>query len=153
MSYRVWEPTPPNRNLQHLTDQELRIFADGGGRRSVWNLTAIQEGLSRDPPIKVIYSTTVQQSLSDSLGWDSNDLRNFIGQLTKGRYDGSRWCYAPKGNTPHAADAYIMGFSRFQGVENQHLTPWTYVKFTLVGPNLDTLYIFSAHPEGQFEGN
>jgi hypothetical protein len=150
MTYRVWEPIPPIGNLQHLTDQELKIVDGAGVPRAVWDLNAIQLSLNRDPALKIVYSTSALESMSDSLKWDDADMRKFIGQLTKGRYEGSRWCYAPKGNTPHAADVYCMGFSRFQGVENQKLTPWIYLKFSIVGPNLDRLYIFSAHPDGQY---
>lgn len=150
MTYRVWEPTPPNGNLEQLTDQELKIVADLGIQRAIWDLNAIQLSLAREPSLTVAYSTRAQESMSDSLNWNDADVRKFISLLTKGRYEGSRWCYAPKHNTPHAADVYRMGFSRFQGVENQRLSPWTYLKFSMIGPNLDRLYIFSAHPEGQF---
>ncbi|WP_372828552.1 hypothetical protein [Polaromonas sp.] len=152
MSYRVWEPVPPNGNLQLLTNQERKISTGVGVQKAVWNLDEIQHSLSREPPLTVVYSTSAQQSMSDTLGWNGSDMCKFICQLTRGRYEGSRWCYAPKGSTPHAADVYRMGYSRVQGRENQRLSPWTYVKFSVVGSNLDKLFIFSAHPEGQFEG-
>ena len=150
MTYRVWEPTPPVGSLQHLSDQERKIVDGFGIQRAVWDLNAIQLSLAREPTLTIVYSTSAQESMSDSLKWDDADMRKFIGQLTKGRYEGSQWCYAPKGNTPHAADVYCMGFNRFQGIENQQLTPWAYVKFSMVGPNLDRLYVLSAHPEGQY---
>lgn len=150
MSYRIWEPTPPNGDLKQLSDQELKISAGKGIHRAVWNLNEIQQSLNRAPPLTVVYSTSAQQSMSDSLGWNGSDVCKFICQLTRGHYEGSRWCYAPKGNTPYAADVYRMGYSRVQGKENQKLSPWTYVKFSIIGPNLDKLLIFSAHPEGQF---
>ncbi len=150
MTYRVWEPTPPNGNLQHLSDQERKIVDGSGIQRAVWCLNAIQQSLVHEPALKVVYSDGLQESMSNTLKWDYADVCKFIGQLTKGRYEGSQWCYAPKGNTPLAADVYRMGFSRFQGVENQQLTPWIYLKFSMVGPNLNKLYVFSAHPEGQF---
>ena len=150
MSYEAWKPIPPNENLQQLSDQELRITLTTGVKKSVWNISAIQAGLSNVPPLKVSYSTSAQQSMTNLLNWNDSDMRKFLSLLTPGHYDGSSWCYAPKGNTPHAADIYRMGFSRTQGVENQRLLPWAYVKFAVVGPNLDRIFIFSAHPEGQF---
>lgn len=150
MSYEAWKPIPPNGNLQQLSDQELRITLTTGAKKSVWNISAIQAGLSNVPPLKVIYSTSAQQSITNLLNWNDSDMRKFLSLLTPGRYDGSSWCYEPKGSTPHAADIYRMGFGRIQGVENQRLLPWAYVKFAMVGPNLDRIFIFSAHPEGQF---
>jgi hypothetical protein len=150
MSYRVWEPTPPKENLQLLSDQELKIFIKPGLQQAVWNLSAIQQSLRSDPPMKVVYSTRVEEQMSNELKWDSSDARKFICELTRGRYEGSSWCYVPQGNTPYAADVYRMGYNRFQGKENQRHEPWTYIKFAMIGRDYQTLYIFSAHPEGQF---
>lgn len=42
------------------------------------------------------------------------------------------------------ADAYLMGFNRFRGVEHPAHEPWIYFKFT-VRENALTLLVLSLH--------
>lgn len=149
----MWNPVPPNGDLRLLSDQELKITpVVGKPGRAVWDLGAVQGGIAGASPTKVVYTVRAQQQMHDRLGWNGENFLKFFSVLRPEHYEGSRWCYAPKGSTPHASDVYRMGFDRFKGVENVNFTPWAYVKFAMVGKDFDVLALFSAHPEGQYEG-
>lgn len=152
MTYAVWTPSPPTDNLRDLADGERRILFDGRFSRAVWDLEAIQASLKSDPPLKIFHTVNSQWSMKELLKWNGEEFKVFLGCLSKSRYIGSQWCYAPKGNSPHACDVYVMGFNRLKGIENPLYTPWAYVKFGFIGPNYTTLAVFSAHPEGQYQG-
>lgn len=150
MTYRVWIPETPTADLRTLQDAELKITSNGVAK-TVWNLAAIQSALSAPMPLPVLFSAKCAVEMKEKLNWGSADAIQYLKVLSPGRYEGSSWCYAPKGCTPHAADKYIMGFNRFTGLEAQAFSPWIFVKFAMVGPDLNKLFMFSAHPEGQFE--
>ena len=150
MTYRVWTPQIPTVDLWNLNDQDLKITSNGAVK-TVWNLSAIQSALAAPEPLPVSFSTKCAVEMKEKLNWSPADAIQYLKVLSPGRYKGSSWCYAPKGNTPHAADSYVMGFNRFQGLEAQPLSPWIFVKFAMIGSNLDKLFMFSAHPEGQFD--
>lgn len=151
MTYKVWTPPTPTVDLRTLTDAELKITSNGKSK-AIWNLSSIQQALSASQPMVVRFSEKCQLEMKEKLNWGPTDAVQYLKSLGPGRYQGSSWCYAPKGTTPHAADKYVMGFNRFTGAEAQALSPWIFVKFTMIGPNLDKLFLFSAHPEGQFDG-
>jgi hypothetical protein len=151
MTYRVWAPQPPSVDLKLLNDHERKIFfGPTDTKRAVWDLGALQIALSAAVPIKVSYTEKAQAEMKDKLNWSHGDAISFLKQLSTGRFNGSEWCYTPNGKTAYACDSYVMGYSRVKGIEAQALMPWVYVKFTVTGPNLDRIAVFSAHPEGQY---
>ena len=133
-------PTPPTDDLRDRLEGERAI---AGG--PLWCLKTIQQKLAE---LKLVYSAKAQNDALTELVWSLETPKAFISQLSRGRYDGSQWCYTTKGTTPYPADAYCMGFNRHKGVENQRTDPWVYFKFSII-ENTNSIVIFSAHPEKQ----
>jgi len=148
MTYMVWDPEPPTVDLRLLGDRERKIFYGPSQiRRPLWDLEAIQAALQRAPALRVIFTEKAAFEMKTKLGWGKSDALQFLRCLTRGHYDCSEWCHAPKGNTPRQCDVYLMGFSKIQGVENPRLLPWVYIKFGFVGPEYQSLAVYSVHPE------
>src|SRR5687768_14730129 len=143
MTYAVWQPTQPIEDLRNLSDFERRISFQGPASRAVWNLDAIQAALAATPPLAVIATPKAQTEMLEKLSWSGKDALGYLRCLTRGRYAGSQWCYAPKGNTAYACDVYLMGYDRHAALENQQLQPWAYVKFGFIGPAFTKLAFFS----------
>lgn len=135
-------------DLRALSDRERKI-TDAGRNRAVWSLERIQAALAKEPPLRVIFSMKAQAEMTEQLGWKAESAIAFLNALSRGRYNGSEWCYLPKATTPCACDSYVMGFNRFTGLENQQCDPWVYFKFGLIGANKEKVAVFSAHPAGQ----
>lgn len=153
MSFRAWTPELPKENLRDLSDSERRIYYAPGQLAAVWDLASIQRALDDVLPLKVIATEKAQWEMKEKLSWGAKDMRLFLRALSRGRYSHSEWCYAPKGDTPHACDIYLMGYSRTTGEENQYFQPWIYAKFGFIGPAYEKLAYFSAHPEGEYKGD
>lgn len=103
----------------------------------------------RAQDLRIMLSTSAEATVQSELMWDSSDVNGFIQCLHPARYINSEWGL-PAGHNgkvqPLAADAYVMGFNRFKGEENQRTTPWVYFKFA-VRPTAKVMLVLSAHPE------
>jgi hypothetical protein len=94
-------------------------------------------------------SGSAQVTLRDELLWSGHDLHSFMQCLHPARYLNSEWGL-PSGHggkvPPIPSDAYVMGYNRIKGEENQRTQPWVYFKFG-VRLNSCAVLVLSAHPE------
>lgn len=142
MSY-VLRPHPPqpSQALESLSDAERAI---SGG--PLWNLQPIQAKLASVESMRVIYSDNAANDALNELLWTIDNAKAFLSVLSHGRYLASEWCYRSNSKRAYAADAYVMGFNRHKGEENQRTDPWVYFKFSVI-ENTHSILILSSHPE------
>lgn len=139
MTYALRDhPAKPAEDLQTLQDDQRAI--PGG---PLWCLATICANLS---DLSLVYSGTAKLDAVEKLAWTADNAKAFLSQLSKARYYTSEWCYASNGRTPYAADAYVMGFNRHRGSENQRTDPWVYFKFSIL-TKTQKILVLSAHPE------
>ena len=142
MSY-VLRPHPPqpSQALESLSDAERAI---SGG--PLWNLQTIQAKLVSVESMRVIYSSNAENDAQSELLWTIDNAKAFISVLSRARYLASEWCYRCNSQKAYAADAYVMGFNRHKGEENQLTDPWVYFKFSVI-EKTHSILILSSHLE------
>ncbi|BBU69634.1 type II toxin-antitoxin system MqsR family toxin [Fluviibacter phosphoraccumulans] len=140
MTFSLWDPPLPVVPISSISTDKDRLI---GGR--CWDLPAVQQALA-DGSLSIELTTTATEGAA-YLGWRSSDVALFLKSLKTYHYINSQWCMPPAdGNhfKPLQSDAYQMGFSRIQGVENPRLEPYLYIKWG-VRERAAVVMVFSFH--------
>jgi len=136
MQHANWTPILPD---DLSTPKSRRIT----GPSVIWNLPAVQEAL-RVGTLGLTPTVKAAREMLMELNWSNDDLKGYLLALYPARQVNQQWCKTPNGQKFFASDAYCMGYDRHRATENSFLSPWAYVKFTVLATNV---VVFSAHPK------